>query len=47
MNSTAKKCLLVVDDEPDVGDSIHDLLRHEFKVLKARSAAEGARLFLL
>ena len=39
-----KHCLLVVDDEPDVSDSINDLLRHEFQVLKAKSAAEGARL---
>src|SRR5262249_17252189 len=36
--------LLVVDDEPDVCDSVHDLLRREFKVLKARSAAEGCKL---
>jgi response regulator RpfG family c-di-GMP phosphodiesterase len=36
--------LLVVDDEPDVCDSVHDLLRREFKVLKARSADEGVRL---
>jgi response regulator RpfG family c-di-GMP phosphodiesterase len=39
-----KHCLLVVDDEPDVGDSIHDLLRRDFLVLKARSAADGYRL---
>src|SRR5258708_1012062 len=39
-----KHTLLVVDDEPDVCDSVHDLLRREFKVLKARSAAEGTRL---
>jgi response regulator RpfG family c-di-GMP phosphodiesterase len=44
MTLPARHCLLVVDDEPDVADSIYDLLRHEFKVLKARSAAEGARL---
>jgi response regulator RpfG family c-di-GMP phosphodiesterase len=44
MTLPVKHCLLVVDDEPDVADSIYDLLRHEFKVLKARSAAEGARL---
>jgi response regulator RpfG family c-di-GMP phosphodiesterase len=44
MTPTKKQCLLVVDDEPDVCDSVHDLLRHEFKVLKAASAAEGARL---
>ncbi len=41
---TKKHCLLVVDDEPDVCDSIFDLLRHEFQVLKAPSAADGARL---
>jgi response regulator RpfG family c-di-GMP phosphodiesterase len=39
-----KHCLLVVDDEPDVCDSVHDLLRREFHVLKARSAEEGVRL---
>src|SRR5205823_6343545 len=39
-----KHTLLVVDDEPDVCDSVHDLLRREFNVLKARSAAEGVRL---
>jgi response regulator RpfG family c-di-GMP phosphodiesterase len=39
-----KHTLLVVDDEPDVCDSVHDLLRREFKVLKARSAAEGCQL---
>jgi response regulator RpfG family c-di-GMP phosphodiesterase len=44
MTPTKKHCLLVVDDEPDVCDSVHDLLRHEFTVLKAASAAEGARL---
>src|ERR1043166_6133237 len=42
---TARKhTLLVVDDEPDVCDSVHDLLRREFRVLKARSAAEGCEL---
>jgi response regulator RpfG family c-di-GMP phosphodiesterase len=44
MTSPAKHCLLVVDDEPDVCDSIHDLLRREFRVLKAASAAEGCGL---
>src|SRR6266849_4662764 len=44
MTRPAKHCLLVVDDEPDVCDSVHDLLRHEFRVLKARSAAEGVQL---
>jgi response regulator RpfG family c-di-GMP phosphodiesterase len=44
MTSAKKHCLLVVDDEPDVCDSIYDLLRHEFQVFKAPSAAQGARL---
>jgi DNA-binding NtrC family response regulator len=34
----------VVDDEIDVCDSVHDLLRREFHVLKARSAEEGLKL---
>ena len=41
MTPTPKHCLLVVDDEPDVCDSIQDLLRREFHVLKARNASEG------
>jgi response regulator RpfG family c-di-GMP phosphodiesterase len=44
MTTPAKHCLLVVDDEPNVCDSVHDLLRREFRVLKARSAAEGFKL---
>lgn len=44
MTPTSKHCLLVVDDEPDVCDSVHDLLRREFRVLKATSAQEGFRL---
>jgi response regulator RpfG family c-di-GMP phosphodiesterase len=44
MTPPIKHCLLVVDDEPDVCDSVHDLLRHEFRVLKAKSAAEGCKL---
>lgn len=39
-----KHTLLVVDDEPDVCDSVHDLLRREFNVLKAKSADEGLKL---
>jgi response regulator RpfG family c-di-GMP phosphodiesterase len=39
-----KRCLLVVDDEPDVCDSVHDLLRREFRVLKAHDAQEGFRI---
>jgi DNA-binding NtrC family response regulator len=37
----AKHCLLIIDDEPNVCDSVHDLLRREFRVLKAHSAQEG------
>lgn len=41
MTQPAKHCLLVIDDEPNVCDSVHDLLRREFRVLKANSADEG------
>lgn len=44
MTAPAKHCLLVVDDEPDVCDSIHDLLRRDYRVLKASNAEEGYRL---
>jgi len=44
MKTTAKYTLLIVDDEPDVCDSVHDLLRREFRVLKAHSGQEGFRL---
>src|SRR3954467_13484145 len=44
MANAPKHCLLVVDDEADVCDSVHDLLRREFRVLKATSAQEGFRL---
>lgn len=44
MTARAKHCLLVVDDEPNVCDSVHDLLRREFRVLKAHSAEEGYQL---
>ncbi len=40
----SKHSLLVIDDEPDVCDSVHDLLRREFRVLKATSAQEGLRI---
>ena len=33
--------MLIVDDEPHVCDSVHDLLRREFRVLKANSAHDG------
>ena len=44
MSPTRKHTLLVIDDEMDVCDSVHDLLRREFRVLKARSADEGMQL---
>jgi response regulator RpfG family c-di-GMP phosphodiesterase len=44
MSPPTKHCLLVVDDEPDVCDSVHDLLRREFRVLKATTPQEGYRL---
>lgn len=44
MAQTPRHCLLVVDDEPDVCDSVHDLLRKEFRVLKATNARDGCRL---
>ena len=44
MSTSAKHCLLVVDDEPNVCDSVHDLLRREFRVLKAHSAEEGYQI---
>jgi response regulator RpfG family c-di-GMP phosphodiesterase len=42
--TSSKKCLLIIDDEPNVCDSVHDLLRREYRVLKAHSAEEGYRL---
>jgi response regulator RpfG family c-di-GMP phosphodiesterase len=40
----SRHCLLIVDDEPHVCDSVHDLLRREFRVLKANSASDGYRI---
>jgi response regulator RpfG family c-di-GMP phosphodiesterase len=44
VSATRKHTLLVIDDEMDVCDSVHDLLRREFRVLKARSADEGMQV---
>ncbi|MBI1831264.1 MAG: response regulator [Planctomycetes bacterium] len=44
MSASRKHTVLVVDDEADVCDSVHDLLRREFHVLKARCAEEGLTL---
>jgi signal transduction histidine kinase len=40
----AKPCLLVVDDEPDLVQSVQDLLRFEYRVLGATRASEGLKL---
>ncbi|WZO97737.1 response regulator [Isosphaeraceae bacterium EP7] len=44
MKPVTKHTLLVVDDEPDVCDSVHNLLRREFRVLTANDAREGVRI---
>jgi signal transduction histidine kinase len=44
MMRTAKYCLLVVDDEPDLVQSVQDLLRFDYRVLGATRAAEGLRI---
>ncbi len=44
MSTVKKHTLLVVDDEADVCDSVHDLLRREFRVLRAKNAEEGLKL---
>jgi response regulator RpfG family c-di-GMP phosphodiesterase len=44
MTTAKTHTLLVIDDEIDVCDSVHALLRREFHVLKAKSAEEGLKL---
>ena len=44
MPAAAKHCLLVVDDEPDLVQSVKDLLRFDFRVLGATRASEGLKL---
>lgn len=44
MSTPRKHCLLVVDDESDVCDSVHDLLRREFRVLKATNAQDALQI---
>src|SRR5947209_127236 len=44
MAGASKPCLLVVDDEPDLVQSVKDLLRFDFKVLGATRASEGLRM---
>ena len=40
----AKPCLLVVDDEPDLVQSVKDLLRRDYNVLGATRASEGLQI---
>ena len=44
MATKAKHCLLVVDDEPDLVQSVQDLLRYEYRVLGATRAADGLKI---
>lgn len=44
MSEPEKTCLLVVDDEPEVCDSVFHLLRRNCNVLRATSAAEAVEL---
>src|SRR5262249_6993117 len=43
-SETQRHTLLVVDDEPSICDSVHDLLRQKYRVLKAHSAKEGIEI---
>jgi signal transduction histidine kinase len=44
MPISVKHCLLVVDDEPDLVQSVKDLLRFDYKVLCATRASEGLKI---
>lgn len=44
MAASKKYCLLVVDDEPEVCDSIYNLFRRDYKVLRANGSEEAMRL---
>jgi signal transduction histidine kinase len=44
MVNAKKHCLLVVDDEPDLVQSVKDLLRFDYKVLVATRAVEGLKI---
>lgn len=39
-----KHCLLVVDDEPEICDSVYHLLRRRYEVVRANSAAEAVEV---
>jgi signal transduction histidine kinase len=42
--AATKPCLLVIDDEPDLVQSVQDLLRRDYKVLGATRASEGLEM---
>lgn len=44
MPDSKKICLLVVDDEVEIGDSVYHLLRRDYDVLRATSAAQAVGL---
>ena len=44
MSNARKHCLLVVDDEPEICNSVRDLLHAKFRVVTAHSAAEAIDL---
>lgn len=44
MAKPSKPCLLVVDDEPEVCNSVYHLLHRNYDVLRAHSAAEASEL---
>lgn len=44
MKASPKPCLLVVDDEPEICESVAYLVGRRFRVLKAHSAAEAVEL---
>jgi response regulator RpfG family c-di-GMP phosphodiesterase len=44
MSTPEKPCLLVVDDEPEVCDSVYHLLHSKYRVLRAHGAAEAVEL---
>src|SRR4051812_6913044 len=44
VRAAAKHCLLVVDDEPDLVQSVKDLLRFDYRVLGATRPADALEL---
>lgn len=44
MTAPARLCLLVVDDEPDVCESLAEVFRDDYRVLTAENGADACRL---